>query len=349
MWRAWKPVVRIVLTGGPCGGKSTALARVAERMEAEGMCVFLVPEIATILAGAGASFAPEHIVATEAAILRLQLVLEDEMTRLAAAADGPSLVLIDRGTMDISAYVSPDEWQGLLDEHGWSEVELRDGRYDAVLHLVTAARGAEAHYTQANNEARREGPAEARELDRTLHDAWIGHPALRIIDNTTDFEGKVRRVIGAVARAVGHPEPAETERRFVVSRVADPLPVAAVEVEIEQVYLRIDDTVEERVRRRGRDGAWAYTHTVRERRHGERVRRDRRIDAREYDTLAGGDRPVLKKRRTCFLHDDRYFNLDTYDSGLVLLEVDGDDPPMPPFVEVEREVTGDPNFDIPAL
>ena len=36
------------------------------------------------------------------------------------------------------------------------EVSLRDGRYDGILHLVTAASGAEKHYSLDNNEARSE-------------------------------------------------------------------------------------------------------------------------------------------------------------------------------------------------
>jgi hypothetical protein len=47
-------------------------------------------------------------------------------------------------------------WQALLDETGWSTIQLRDRRYEAVIHLVTAADGAEEFYTSENNEARYE-------------------------------------------------------------------------------------------------------------------------------------------------------------------------------------------------
>jgi len=36
----------------------------------------------------------------------------------------------------------------LLDEMGYNAVQLRDNRYDAVIHLVTAADGAEDYYNQ---------------------------------------------------------------------------------------------------------------------------------------------------------------------------------------------------------
>jgi len=41
---------------------------------------------------------------------------------------------------------------------------LRENRYDAVLHLTTAAKGAESFYTKSNNAARRETIEEAREV-----------------------------------------------------------------------------------------------------------------------------------------------------------------------------------------
>ena len=46
-----------------------------------------------------------------------------------------------------------------------SEVDLREARYDAVLHLVTAADGAELHYTTENNQTRTESPDQARDMD----------------------------------------------------------------------------------------------------------------------------------------------------------------------------------------
>jgi hypothetical protein len=55
--------------------------------------------------------------------------------------------------MDISAYMSPDMWDQILAAVGTSSNELRQ-RYDAVLHLVSAADGAEQFYTTANNAQR---------------------------------------------------------------------------------------------------------------------------------------------------------------------------------------------------
>jgi hypothetical protein len=61
---------------------------------------------------------------------------------------------------------------------------LRDRRYEAVIHLVTAAEGAEEFYSTNTNEARYESAKDAIELDKKLINAWVGHPHFSIIDNT---------------------------------------------------------------------------------------------------------------------------------------------------------------------
>jgi hypothetical protein len=50
---------------------------------------------------------------------------------------------------------------------GWSPVQLRDKRYDLVLHLVTAADGAPDFYNKSN-EARYETEKQAIGVDRKL-------------------------------------------------------------------------------------------------------------------------------------------------------------------------------------
>lgn len=87
-------------------------------------------------------------------------------------------------------------------ELGLNEVELRDG-YDAVFHLVTAAKDAEKFYTTVNNTARTETVDEAAALDDKLIAAWTGHPHLRIIDNSLGFEEKMKHLIAEIANFLG--------------------------------------------------------------------------------------------------------------------------------------------------
>jgi hypothetical protein len=55
-------------------------------------------------------------------------------------------------------------------------VKARDGSYDGVMHLVTAADGAEKFYTLDNNDARSEDLASAIQVDNNVQDVWSGCP-----------------------------------------------------------------------------------------------------------------------------------------------------------------------------
>ena len=72
-------------------------------------------------------------------VMKMQMSLEDIFIELALEQDLPTIILCDRGVMDGSAYTSENIWQAILDETGWSTMQLRDRRYEAVIHLVTAA------------------------------------------------------------------------------------------------------------------------------------------------------------------------------------------------------------------
>ena len=120
-------------------------------------------------------------------LMKLQMNLEDIFVEIAQSGDTPTIILCDRGVMDGSAYCNENVWQAILDESGWSTIQLRDRRYEAVIHLVSAADGAEEFYTNSNNQARYESIKEAIELDKKLINAWVGHPHFSIIHNSYGF------------------------------------------------------------------------------------------------------------------------------------------------------------------
>jgi CYTH domain-containing protein/predicted ATPase len=353
-------VYRIVLTGGPCGGKSTSLAAISDRLQGLGFRVYRVPEAATLLLGGGVSVhdaSPEQLLEIQAQMLRVIMALEDAFCTVACATGQRSVLLCDRGTMDVSAYLRPEVWSALLNEHEWTVVGLRDRRYEAVLHLVTAADGAEPYYTTENNAVRTETPAQARALDKQVRDAWLGHPRLRVIDNSTDFARKVQRVSAAVCQLVGAPEPEEIERKFLLRQgsVQAPIPTRFEEFDIEQTYLLGQEGLEARLRRRGQHGSYTYTYTLkRPVALGQRVEIARQITGREYLSLLCQSDPArrtIKKRRRVFLWENRYFEWDIFVDprpGLELLEIELDSLTsavgLPPFLNIEREVTGDAEY-----
>ena len=69
--------------------------------------------------------------------VKFQLALEDYFADLAQLAGQPSIILCDQGTMDQARLLSEELWQTVLDETGWNNIQLRDNRYDQVIHLET--------------------------------------------------------------------------------------------------------------------------------------------------------------------------------------------------------------------
>lgn len=353
-----KEVKVFCITGGPCGGKSTGLVHLQEKLVEAGFGCVIVPEAATLAINAG--FIPEQTIPLlDFQRLNLKTVasLEDYWRQAASWLKSDRVVVLcDRGMMDSKAYVSADQFAAVREEMRAAEVAWRDKRYDAVFHLRTAALGAPEFYTLTNNAARSETPEQAIDLDQKTLRAWTGHPHVAVIDNSTDFAGKMLRLRQEVFRVLGVPEPLEIERKFLIKPVADKdFPVHSVVVDIEQAYLLNTNPNEVvRVRRRGQDGAFVYYRTVK--RHlgpGLNVETESQIDEREYFLSLGFRQPetkVIKKRRRCFVWRELYFELDEFldPSGLWLLEIEltkqRQKVILPPFLDVVREVTEDRSY-----
>src|SRR5262249_12820074 len=90
------PVYRIVLAGGPCGGKSTSLASITDRLQGLGFQVYRVPEAATLLLGGGVSVrntSPDRLVGIQAEMVRVIMALEDAFHTIASGTGRPSVLL----------------------------------------------------------------------------------------------------------------------------------------------------------------------------------------------------------------------------------------------------------------
>ncbi|MGB0645861.1 MAG: ATP-binding protein [Bradymonadia bacterium] len=194
---------RLVLTGGPCGGKTTSLAQLRERLESAGYAVFVVPEIPSILIGGGANLgglSAQDFRVFETNVLSLQLGFENAFIDLARADSKRSVIIYDRGLMDPSAYVTSELWSELLESNGWTEEGLCDDRYDLVIHLTSASIGAPDHYVWSLEGIRKEPPELAADLDQKVERAWRRHPEHHVIDNSTNFDEKLERVWALIAQ-----------------------------------------------------------------------------------------------------------------------------------------------------
>jgi len=365
-----RKIWKLVLTGGPCGGKTTGQARLSTFFENLGWKVYRVPETATVLLGGGVNFAdlPEYAqIEFQENLLRTMIQIENSFFALAEASERNCLVICDRGTMDASAFVNKAEWEDILQKNMCDEVDIRDNRYHQVVHMVTSAKGAEPYYTIEHHSTRLEGLEEARERDTKAAEAWIGHPYVDIIDNKTDFESKIHRLISCVAAKmgidIGDRLSANAKKvKFALSG----LPKDAAfpnfrDFEVTHHYLQTASrTMQSRLRKRGRMGKFSYIHTIRKQMEGQVIEVKTPLTHRDYSHLVDQEDPThftVNKIRRCFMYNNQYFQLDIYREpchprcrGLILLETyttlsqEEFKEKLPKFLAIEQEVTGDSAF-----
>ena len=139
-------IFKLCLTGGPCSGKTTSLTRIMETFSTEFM-IYTLPEVATMTFSSGVSIIPSEFTEESHQILttgicQMQIDLEKYFQKLAQIQKKKVLIVCDRGVCDNFAYCSPENKERILDNNGWTMNFLCNERYDAVIHLVTAAIGA---------------------------------------------------------------------------------------------------------------------------------------------------------------------------------------------------------------
>lgn len=351
-------IFKIVITGGPCAGKSTAMSWIQNAFTQKGYRVLFVPETATeLITGGVAPWTCGSNLEYQLCQIGLQMEKEKIFKQAAKTMDCEKILIVcDRGMLDNKAYMTEMEFQQALTILNQNEVVLRDS-YDAVFHLVTAAKGAEKFYTTANNSARTETVEEAAALDDKLISAWTGHPHLRIIYNSSDFENKMKRLIAEISAFLGEPEPFEIERKFLIEypdiNWLEKIPNCQ-RIEIIQTYLNSKNGEEVRVRQRGMNGSYIYFQTTKKSVSGlKRVEIERRLSKDEYLTLlmdADSAKRQIRKTRYCLTYENQYFEIDVYpfwtDKAIIEIELSDENAEIvfPEQLKVIREVTDDETY-----
>lgn len=93
-----------------------------------------------------------------------------------------------------------DDFKVMIEQEGLNLNMLRDSRYDMVIHLQTAAKGAEDHFSLANNIAREEGIEMAINLCNKVGQAYLGHPNYKLVPNHTNFIRKLDTVANLISK-----------------------------------------------------------------------------------------------------------------------------------------------------
>lgn len=189
-----KNVTRIALTGGPASGKSSVIKRLKNRATAQDVNLFFLSETATTFFRERPKRISEldnNILLRQFYIFRTQLFAEDML--LANADPGkPTVLITDRGALDLYAFLNEDE----IAVFG-KELDSLWSRYNHVIHL----RGT------YNNFIRDEETTRIESTENSLRDAtekslevWSKCPSFYLVEQQETIEDKVNRVIDEIHR-----------------------------------------------------------------------------------------------------------------------------------------------------
>jgi len=193
-----------VLTGGPCAGKTSAMAFLKARLSKRGFQVLTVPENATHFLANSEGFQPEWAgkhaqVEMQRIFLEYQMSQEEAFKAFAKLHPTKrSILLLDCCTLNSKVYVSDEQWKQVLALPGHELLTEQQlfSRYDLVIHMVSCAfDGLYEWGPGSNNPGRYHSPEEAKECDKRSLDVFANHPQVRVVPHFPDFDSKMQQVL----------------------------------------------------------------------------------------------------------------------------------------------------------
>lgn len=352
-------IFRICLSGGLQSGKRTAAEKLNDYLTSLGMKVFIVPDCAIVSQTAGVDplnwqGSKEDQLRALIAFMKMLKSLEDYFLSIARdEIDKDAVVISLLGAAEIQSRVSAELWEAMLAETGWTLSTLREKRYDAVLHLATAADGAQEHF-----EGRGISAEEAKLLDKKVSDCWNGHPEYLIIRNlpNQDFKQKIDICVTAVGKLVGQPTPIKYCQKFLIDVTAGeeinfPAELKVAQYHLIEVFLkstRVDSQV--RMSRQTVGGVSRFIYSCRTpTSDGKQTEVQRQITAQDYleymPYILQGTAPVEKDVYS-FTIQDVVYQLErilTVQPPVYILRVHGDQSlqqsELPSFLKATAEIT----------
>ena len=181
----------IVLTGGPCAGKTSSLLILKQKLEeikhedgTNKFKVLILDEIAFYLFSKGDN--PEKLGVKPFQKLVFETQLDKEKQAIENAKEIESkdfgvecIIICDRGLIDGAAYMNLKDYDKMLNERKITRQEILD-RYNLVVHLPSFATLDNDLYTNLK-ENRIEDKQQAKGLDKKIYDLWGGDNNQKLI------------------------------------------------------------------------------------------------------------------------------------------------------------------------
>ena len=185
----------IVLTGGPCSGKSEGVKELKRILSDSDYKAITIPELATEMRQNGfiCSEGTVSKIDFQRAIFEMQIFKENLYKNVMEKSGQEMILLLDRGLLDGKVYLSDDEFKEILDIHRLSEKDILD-RYDAVFHMQSTSVGNAEFYDKSTNQYRFSSPEQARIQEHKTIETWGKHANFHFIPVEKDFKTKIQKL-----------------------------------------------------------------------------------------------------------------------------------------------------------
>lgn len=192
-------VYKIVLTGGPCAGKTKVIEALPKRLEEMGYYVIVVPETASefIRSKMKPRRTRKDNLLFQELLLNTQLTKEKTAEKYAESikSEQDVVILYDRAIIDNRAYLSQEDYDDLLRKYNINEIELMD-KYDLVINLISTATAKKDSYEL--NDVRKESIEESSYRDKLTSLAWSIHRNLKVVKPTDTMDEKIDIVLNYI-------------------------------------------------------------------------------------------------------------------------------------------------------
>jgi predicted ATPase len=184
---------KIVLTGGPCGGKSSILESIENKYDKKGCHLYPINETVKLLFTSG--FNSIKINGQNLPKIDFQTMifitqyLKEYSAELQTNRDDKSIIICDRGLLDGKVYTSSEEYDIILQKLNKCEALILK-TYGIVLHLTSMCCKDIDFFNQQRPYAMENGLS----LEHDLRKIWQGNPNHHIIPATDKIEEKMNIV-----------------------------------------------------------------------------------------------------------------------------------------------------------
>ncbi|KAK0393157.1 hypothetical protein QR680_000080 [Steinernema hermaphroditum] len=197
---------KIVLTGGPCSGKTTLVSQLAERVKNEygdEWQVFTAMEASTLLYSGGVarqSLTLDQLAVWQRDMLLTIFRLEEVFENIAMNEQKKhTMIICDRGGMDPKAFTKrEDQWNRIINSLNVSEDNILN-RYDLILRFHTAPR---KHYEKSTNKSRREDYQQAQIVNERYDAIWCEHRSFHNIPADLDMKERSDRAFDEIVSLI---------------------------------------------------------------------------------------------------------------------------------------------------